>query len=185
MTPPRRVIAQEEMVRAVLLDLDQGSSAPREGSPRPGIRRAAKKACGPAIRPFCRCRSGSSALAVHPFGVNAPVIAFMAEFAEALGLIGQPAHLGLEEFGLNLDRVLHVLGLDQLVAEIERAHHVALHTGRNTAPRVRRPATARWSGPFPASGSNRCWPCGACRDSRSAWPEHSLPNIVWSAIASS
>src|SRR3954453_18569261 len=44
-----------------------------------------------------------------------------------LGLIGQRPHLVLKEFGLQLERVLHVLGLGQLVAEVECRADIALH----------------------------------------------------------
>jgi hypothetical protein len=42
-------------------------------------------------------------------------------------LVSQRPHLFLEKFGLDLDRVLHVFGLDQLVAEIESRSDIALH----------------------------------------------------------
>src|ERR1700753_2228024 len=48
-------------------------------------------------------------------------------FAHALGLLGQRAHLLLEKLGLQPERVLHVLCLDELVAEVERRVDVALH----------------------------------------------------------
>src|SRR3954454_5487636 len=44
-----------------------------------------------------------------------------------LGLIGQRPHLVLKEFGLQLEGVLHVLGLGQLVAEVECRADIALH----------------------------------------------------------
>src|SRR4051794_30786088 len=47
--------------------------------------------------------------------------------AHAFGLVGQHTHLILEEIGLDLGRVLHVLGLDKLVTEIESRGDVALH----------------------------------------------------------
>src|SRR4249919_388338 len=47
--------------------------------------------------------------------------------AHTLGLIGHRPHLVLEELGLNLERLLHALGLAQLVTEIKRRSYVALH----------------------------------------------------------
>jgi|SRR5436190_12224333 len=50
--------------------------------------------------------------------------------AHASGLVRHGAHLGLEEFGLDPHRILLILGLDQLVAEVERRPDVALHEVR-------------------------------------------------------
>ena len=55
---------------------------------------------------------------------------FHGGFAEALGLIGHRAHLGLEKFRLDPHRILSVIGIYQLVTEVERRRDVALHEFR-------------------------------------------------------
>src|SRR3954451_22583943 len=47
--------------------------------------------------------------------------------AHASGLVRQHAHLDLEKFGLDQHRIVLILCLDQLVAEVERRPDVALH----------------------------------------------------------
>src|SRR6516164_10615575 len=56
-----------------------------------------------------------------------PARCLHSRFACAPGLVSQRPHLLLEKFGLHLDRVLHVFGLDQLVAEIESRSDITLH----------------------------------------------------------
>ena len=58
----------------------------------------------------------------------------------------QRPHLLLEKFGLDLDRVLHVFGLDQLVAEIESRSDIALHEVAELLGLV---ADRRWRGGQP------------------------------------
>ena len=62
------------------------------------------------------------------------------------GLVSQRPHLLLEKFELDLDRVLHVFGLDQLVAEIESRSDIALHEVAELLGLV---ADRRWRGGQP------------------------------------
>ena len=55
-----------------------------------------------------------------------PARCLHSRFACAPGLVSQRPHLLLEKFELDLDRVLHVFGLDQLGAEIESRSDIAL-----------------------------------------------------------
>src|SRR4051812_44558786 len=90
-----------------------------------------------------------------------------------LGLIGQRPHLVLKEFGLQLEGVLHVLGLGQLVAEVECRADIALHKITKPAWPEWRSAAPRNSDLFPMGQNTAHWPVEGGRVPRSASREHS------------
>src|SRR6478752_3054506 len=87
--------------------------------------------------------------------------------AHAPGMVGQRSHLVLEEIGLDLDRVLHTLGIDQLVAEVECCRDVALQVtaellGLIADPAAKRPGLSR------ATRNTLRWPFEGVPDFRPA-----------------